>query len=405
MGKFTSAARIAALTGFGAALAGAAEASSDVHSCTRGSDTRVIEVMAPGVVGAACDLKYVRESGANVSVPYHADNAADFCSARARDLIRSLQDSGYDCVAVASLEDQTPIGEGESSGDELTAPDAETAYLTEEAQEFASASEAEPEAEPIAPAQLEAPSPPPMQSLAIEDRSFETKGMESEETLLAQEPGVASRGPVALAPESASFEPTSAPRRVSAVGRITGAEPGKVSEERLDIAPLHDEGEPKSEKISNPATNAAPAAEAPVVEASAPKPVAAKPRLAEDVIKNVLYAQAAAWNDGDLNAFMNGYWKNDNVRFISGGSVSKGWNQALKQYKDRYGEGANLGRLSFENLEVQMVDDEVGLVIGRYVLTRNGETDNGVFSLVMKRFDGVWRIVADHSTAAPTVTQ
>ena len=171
------------------------------------------------------------------------------------------------------------------------------------------------------------------------------------------------------------------------------------------VAPLLEEGEPKSEKISNPATNAAPVAETPVVEASAPKPVAAKPRLAEDVIKNVLYAQAAAWNDGDLNAFMNGYWKNDNVRFISGGSVSKGWNQALKQYKDRYGEGASLGRLSFENLEVQMVDDEVGLVIGRYVLTRNGETDNGVFSLVMKRFDGVWRIVADHSTAAPTVTQ
>ena len=405
MGKFTSAARIAALTGFGAALAGAAEASSDVHSCTRGSDTRVIEVMAPGVIGAACDLKYVRESGANVSVPYHADNAADFCSARARDLIRSLQDSGYDCVAVASLEDQTPIGEGESSGDELTAPIGDTAYLTEEEQALAPASEAEPEAEPIAPAQIEAPSPPPMQTLAIEERSFETQGVESEKTMLAQEPGVASRGPVALAPDAASFGPTSAPRRVSAVGRITGAEPGKVSEERLDIAPLLEEGEPKSEKISNPATNAAPVAETPVVEASAPKPVAAKPRLAEDVIKNVLYAQAAAWNDGDLNAFMSGYWKNDNVRFISGGSVSKGWNQALKQYKDRYGEGASLGRLSFENLEVQMVDDEVGLVIGRYVLTRNGETDNGVFSLVMKRFDGVWRIVADHSTAAPTVTQ
>ncbi|MEM9706359.1 MAG: nuclear transport factor 2 family protein [Pseudomonadota bacterium] len=122
-------------------------------------------------------------------------------------------------------------------------------------------------------------------------------------------------------------------------------------------------------------------------------------RPTQDVIRSVINAQAAAWNEGDLNAFMEGYWKSPNMRFVSGTDVTSGWAQTLRRYQDRYRDGGPLGVLSFRDLEVEMVTNDVAVVVGRYNLDDGGARDNGVFTLVMRRFDGAWRIVHDHTVA------
>ncbi|MEQ1931367.1 MAG: nuclear transport factor 2 family protein, partial [Parvularculaceae bacterium] len=156
----------------------------------------------------------------------------------------------------------------------------------------------------------------------------------------------------------------------------------EIAEERLGAAP------------STPAAPVAPAA-APVTTAAA----APKARAAEDIIKSVLAAQTAAWNEGDLEAFMGVYWKDPALRFVSGSTVSKGWKETMNRYRDRYGEGAAMGRLTLDAIDVDLVSDNVATVVGRYRVDNAKGTDAGLFTLVMKRFDGLWRIVHDHSTS------
>ena len=169
--------------------------------------------------------------------------------------------------------------------------------------------------------------------------------------------------------------------------------------------------EPPQPALVEPTPAAVPAAgdapiERPAPEAfNAPEPTDGEPkagkskklRAPEDIIRHTLEAQAAAWNEGDLDAFMGGYWKDQNLRFVSGTEVTRGWSRTLKRYRARYGEGAEMGELAFDKVDVKMVTDDVAVVVGRFALARAGVEDSGVFSLVMKRMRDRWRIVHDHT--------
>lgn len=371
----------ASLAVLAAAAPAGALASSDVQKCTHGTEVRTIEVLKPGVVGAACDLKYVRDNGKDVSVPYHADNSPDFCDKRARNLVRTLEDAGYQCESPAP---PPPDLRAEAADDAQRIPPPPAA-------EKSAAADA-----------LEVPAPPPApapaQSLAVVEpsspvgappqaRPDDLAGGESEPSPATP---TANRGPTALSPTNASFPaPTDARTGDLAVGRITGAEPESVSAEAAAPNP------PANSSAPNPAAASKPA--------SSPKP--AKPRAPEDVIKNVLAAQTAAWNDGDLDAFMGGYWKNPDLRFIAGTTLASGWNDTQKYFQNRYGDGAGFGKLSLAGLNVEMASNDVAVVTGRYALDRPAGSESGVVTLVMKRFDGLWRIVHEHISEGASSTE
>ncbi|MEL7488004.1 MAG: nuclear transport factor 2 family protein, partial [Pseudomonadota bacterium] len=198
--------------------------------------------------------------------------------------------------------------------------------------------------------------------------------------------------------------------RKSAVGRLVGAEPqaAPVLEEKTLNAPVQATpvaAAPPPPESATSVTEPQPVAAAQPVsatpekaddQAAAPKK-SQKLRPAPAVIKGVLAAQAAAWNEGDLEAFMAGYWKDPDLRFVSGTEVTQGWSRTMKRYRARYGDGADFGQLSFDDLDVEMVTDDVAVVVGRFNLQRDSAVDGGVFTLVMRRFDGRWRIVHDHT--------
>ncbi|HXI87247.1 MAG TPA: DUF4440 domain-containing protein, partial [Parvularculaceae bacterium] len=128
-------------------------------------------------------------------------------------------------------------------------------------------------------------------------------------------------------------------------------------------------------------------------------------RPPEDIIRSVLLAEAAAWNEGDLDAFMGGYWNSPQTRLVSGASTINGWADIQKHYRERYGTSDSMGRLGYEGLDVTMVSGNVAIVDGRYTLTTKDGAAAGSFSLVMKRFDGLWRIVHDVSTSDSKPTE
>ena len=119
-------------------------------------------------------------------------------------------------------------------------------------------------------------------------------------------------------------------------------------------------------------------------------------------IRTVLDAQVAAWNRGDLEAYMAGYWHSPELEFYSGSTITRGWQQTLDRYRKRYqSDGREMGTLTFTELQIEPIDGKTAFVTGRWQLAmKKGESPNGLFTLLLRRFDNGWKIVHDHSSSA-----
>ena len=128
----------------------------------------------------------------------------------------------------------------------------------------------------------------------------------------------------------------------------------------------------------------------------------AAPADATAPVRTLLDAQVVAWNRGDLESFMAGYWRSPELVFCSGATVSKGWDATLERYRKRYqAEGREMGTLRFESLEIQPLGPDAAFARGEYWLRMSdGQQPHGRFTLVLRRLSGAWRIVHDHTSAA-----
>jgi ketosteroid isomerase-like protein len=118
-------------------------------------------------------------------------------------------------------------------------------------------------------------------------------------------------------------------------------------------------------------------------------------------IRTVLITQQAAWNRGDIDAFMQGYRKSDELRFASGDTVTTGWQQTRDRYIQRYPDRAAMGTLTFSDLKVDILGPEAAVVYGRFSLAREKDRPHGIYTLIARKFPEGWRIVSDHTSAAP----
>jgi ketosteroid isomerase-like protein len=117
-------------------------------------------------------------------------------------------------------------------------------------------------------------------------------------------------------------------------------------------------------------------------------------------IESILKRQTQAWNDGDLETFMQTYWKSDKLTFSSGGKTTYGWQPTLDNYKRGYPSKKAMGKLHFDGLRVSMIESNSALVLGRWHLRMdNSEKKDGNFSLVVKKIDSKWKIIHDHSSS------
>jgi ketosteroid isomerase-like protein len=115
-------------------------------------------------------------------------------------------------------------------------------------------------------------------------------------------------------------------------------------------------------------------------------------------ISALLTTQSTAWNKGDINTFMDTYWKSDSLLFIGKNGVTYGWQATLDRYKKTYPDAASMGKLDFKLLEFKQLAADTYFLVGRWHLARTIGDLQGHFSLVVKRFGNKWKIIADHSS-------
>jgi ketosteroid isomerase-like protein len=128
-------------------------------------------------------------------------------------------------------------------------------------------------------------------------------------------------------------------------------------------------------------------------------PVLVFPQSDREDIETVLRDQVEAWNRGDVEEYMKGYWRSDETKFVSGGNVVMGFDSVLGRYQRTYGTREKMGSLSFDDLEVKVLDGGNALVTGRWKLRRATDAPWGRFTLVLRKFRDGWRIVYDHTSS------
>jgi ketosteroid isomerase-like protein len=111
-------------------------------------------------------------------------------------------------------------------------------------------------------------------------------------------------------------------------------------------------------------------------------------------------AQQSAWNRGSVDDFMDGYDRSESTTFISGDTLTRGWQTVLDRYKRRYSSPEQMGMLTFSDLDIQPVDASYAVVDGRWKLTLPNDSPHGRFTLLFKKTSGGWRIVHDTTTSA-----
>jgi ketosteroid isomerase-like protein len=118
---------------------------------------------------------------------------------------------------------------------------------------------------------------------------------------------------------------------------------------------------------------------------------------AEAGIRLVMQAQEIAWNNHDLEGFMEGYWKSDSLKFYGSNGLTLGWENTLANYKKRYPTKAESGTLNFVINDISKIEGDNYWVMGEYHLKREVGDADGVFIIIFKKINGAWKIVADMS--------
>jgi hypothetical protein len=115
-------------------------------------------------------------------------------------------------------------------------------------------------------------------------------------------------------------------------------------------------------------------------------------------IKKVLDRQNQDWNRGDIDAFMVGYWETDSLMFVGKSGVTYGYKNTLANYKKNYPDTTAMGKLSFTYIDFKKLSDEYYQLTGKYYLTRSVGDASGHYTLLVRKLNGKWVIVYDHSS-------
>ena len=116
-------------------------------------------------------------------------------------------------------------------------------------------------------------------------------------------------------------------------------------------------------------------------------------------ILELLLQQSVDWNTGDIDAYMEGYWKSEKLRFASGDRVTYGWEKTLKNYKKAYPTKLAMGDLIFSDIVVEQINENTAIVFGRWQLYTETDVPHGLFTLHLHKFPEGWKIVSDHTSS------
>jgi hypothetical protein len=118
----------------------------------------------------------------------------------------------------------------------------------------------------------------------------------------------------------------------------------------------------------------------------------------EKEISSMLQKQVVAWNNGEIDKFMIGYYQSDSLLFIGKNGPKYGYKTTLDNYKKSYPDTATMGKLTSTVISMKKLSQVFYFVVGKWHLTRSIGNIEGYYTLLVQKINGKWVIIADHSS-------
>ena len=115
-------------------------------------------------------------------------------------------------------------------------------------------------------------------------------------------------------------------------------------------------------------------------------------------IKAMLTAQVEQWNKGSIEGYMHGYWESDSLLFIGSKGPRYGYKATLDKYKQAYPDEAHMGKLTSTITELRKLSADYYFIVGKWALDRSAGNVSGDYTLLIRKINGKWVIVVDHSS-------
>ena len=125
-----------------------------------------------------------------------------------------------------------------------------------------------------------------------------------------------------------------------------------------------------------------------------PNPLHDKKKL----ILAVLEKQQVDWNKGNLNGFLDAYWKSDTLRMVTNRGVTYGFDKTASTYKKNFPDSTFMGKLDYDVIHVELIGETDALVTGKWLLKVEKKFKGGYFTFLFRKLKGRWIIVADHTS-------
>ena len=127
-----------------------------------------------------------------------------------------------------------------------------------------------------------------------------------------------------------------------------------------------------------------------------------KQKVADNCIPiyDLMQDQEQSWNDGNIDDFMNKYWRSDSLIFIGKSGVNYGWKTTILNYKKSYKNKTEMGILKFKNIICNPINDSTHIVTGKWSLLRNDSLGSigGYYTLIWMKKNDFWKIIYDHTS-------
>ncbi len=125
--------------------------------------------------------------------------------------------------------------------------------------------------------------------------------------------------------------------------------------------------------------------------------------LVKEQVNAVWQKQSRDWSDGDIEAYMQGYWNSKKLRFAWANKITYGYEPTLAGYQKRYHNKDLMGKLTFTPIKITAFSETQALIFGRYRLdyTKDGKpaVDEGLVSTLFEKKQTGWKIISDHTSS------
>jgi uncharacterized protein (TIGR02246 family) len=118
----------------------------------------------------------------------------------------------------------------------------------------------------------------------------------------------------------------------------------------------------------------------------------------EKEIYDQLMQMADAWNRHDIDGYLDGFLHSDDVVVVVEGETVRGWDLLSKAYHGGYPKPEEMGTLTVDRMQVQMLAPDLGFVLSSYTVSFPKKKTYGTDTIIMKKVSAGWRELISHTS-------